>query len=51
MLLFCFLTCYINLPESETIYTLDLLLVNHILGIQELRFVLIKLYNIFLESN
>jgi hypothetical protein len=33
MFLFRFLTCYINLPESKTIYTLDLFLVNHILGI------------------
>jgi hypothetical protein len=33
MLLFRLLTRYINLPENETIYILDLLLVNYILGI------------------
>jgi hypothetical protein len=51
MLLFRFLTRYIDLLESEAIHTLDLLLVNHVLGIQELRFASTKFYNIFLESN
>jgi hypothetical protein len=51
MFLFRFLTRYINLPENEAIYILDLFLVNHILRIQELRFVSKKLYDLFLESN
>jgi hypothetical protein len=34
--LFYFLTRYINLLENEAIHILDLLLVNHFLGIQEL---------------
>jgi hypothetical protein len=51
MFLFCFLTRYINLLENEAIYILDLLLVNRVLGIQELRFVSIELYDLFLESN
>jgi hypothetical protein len=51
MFLFRFLTRYINLPESEAIHTLDLLLVNYFLGIQELRFASTKFYDLFLESN
>jgi hypothetical protein len=50
-LLFRFLTRYINLPENETIHILDPFLVNHFLGIQELRFASIKLYDFLLESN
>jgi hypothetical protein len=51
MFLFRFLTRYIDLLENEAIHILDLLLLNHILGIQELRFASIKLYDFFLESN
>jgi hypothetical protein len=47
MFLFRFLTRYINLLESKTIYILDLFLVNHVLGIQEFRFVSTKLYDFF----